>query len=126
MGSCFLANILKPYGIKRDMTNAEFMDEYLARLAFGLVQFWPAEDELPDDDEAQSDEAYYAGAIRRLSVFNRAELAKKMRALCSAKAHFFTPSTPRAERTKTVNGVIARFPLLRDAEHEAVVMRDRI
>lgn len=107
------------------MKNADFMDEYLNRLAFSLAQFWPAEDVLPDD-EARDDETYYRVAINRLSIFNRAALVKKMRQLCQPSAGFFTTGTSATARKKTIDGVLARFPLLQDAEHEAMVMSDRI
>lgn len=107
------------------MDKQEFMEEYLSRLAFGLAQFWPAEDQLPDK-EAEDDETYYRVAIRRLSFFNRAELVRKMRRLAEPEACFFTAGTPKNSRNKIINGVLARFPQLQDAEHEAVIMADRI
>lgn len=107
------------------MNKEEFMDEYLKRLAFSLAQFWPANEELPDD-LAREDEIYYTAAIRRLSRFNRAELVRKMRLLALPGGGFFTASTPKEQRVRTINGVLARFPLLEEAEHEAVILADRI
>lgn len=107
------------------MKNSEFMDEYLNRLAFALAQFWQAGESLPDA-EAEEDEVYYRVAIRRLSTVNRAELAKKMHRLRATGANFFTPGVAPETRKAMIEGVIARFPLLQDAAHEALVMSDRI
>jgi hypothetical protein len=107
------------------MTKEEFMDEYLNRLAFALAQFWPYSETLPDD-EAREDEVYYRVAIRRLSFTNRAELVKRMRQLCSTSAHFFSDSTTKSQRVLTINGVLARFPQLQDAEHDSVTLSGRI
>jgi hypothetical protein len=102
----------------------EFMQEYLSRLAFSLAQFWGLSDELPADEI--DCETYYRVAISRLSVMRRAELAKAMRTLCEPGGGFFSPDTPKDERTRLINDVIARFPKLYDAEHEAVIKNDWI
>ena len=107
------------------MTNEEFMEEYLGRLAFSLAQFWPYLETLPDD-EAREDEVYYRVAIRRLSFTNRAELVRRMRQLCNPGAGFFTSCTPKEQRVKIINGVLARFPQLEEAEHDAVILSGRI
>ena len=108
------------------MDKEEFMREYLSRLAFGLAQFWPSDEELPEEEDVYADQAYYRGAIRRLSIFRRAELAKLMWALVEEPANFFSRHTARAARIKTIKGVIARFPLLADADHERTFKNDCI
>jgi hypothetical protein len=107
------------------MTGEEFMREYLSRLAFGLAQFWPAGEELPDE-EARADNDFYAGAIRRLSIFRRAELSRMMWALVEEDARFFSEYTSREQRIKTIRGVIDRFPMLADAHHEITFKQDMI
>ena len=108
------------------MDKEEFMQEYLSRLAFGLAQFWPADEELPEEEDVYADQAYYRGAIRRLSIFRRAELAKLMWAFVEEKAEFFSSETPRANRVRTIKGVMDRFPLLQDADHERMFKHDCI
>lgn len=107
------------------MDKQEFMSEYLDRLAFALAQFWPYSESLPDK-EAEEDEIYYKVAIRRLSFGNRAELVKRMRRLASPSVNFFTPGTTKEQRVRLINGVLARFPQLEEAEHDAVILADRI
>lgn len=107
------------------MDKEEFMQEYLSRLAFSLAQFWPAEEELPDN-EAEEDATYYTVAIRRLSIFRRAELAKLLWSFVEDKARFFSSETTRLNRIGTIKGVIARFPLLADADHERTFKHDWI
>jgi hypothetical protein len=107
------------------MESEAFMREYLSRLAFGLAQFWPVDEELPDD-EAHSDNAFYSGAIRRLNVFRRAELARMMWSLVEEEAKFFSECTSREKRVKTIRGIIERFPLLAEADHEITFKHDRI
>jgi len=107
------------------MESEEFMQEYLHRLAFSLAQFWPADEALPDA-AAYSDQDFYAGAIRRLSVLRRAELAKKMWAFVEEEAKYFSSETTRANRIKTIRGVIDRFPLLQEADHERTYKNDAI
>jgi hypothetical protein len=107
------------------MDKEEFMQEYLSRLAFSMAQFWPSDEALPDA-AAFADQDFYAGAIRRLSVLRRSELAKKMWAFVEEKAKFFSSETPRANRIRTIRGVIDRFPLLQEADHEATFKNDCI
>jgi hypothetical protein len=107
------------------MDREEFMQEYLSRLAFSLAQCWPEDEELPDS-EAVADEIYYKVAIRRLSVFRRAELAKILWSMIEDKARFFSSETDRLQRIGTIRGVIARFPLLADADHERTYRNDCI
>lgn len=107
------------------MEKEEFMQEYLQRLAFSLAQFWPAEEELPDN-EAKEDATYYTVAIRRLSIFRRAELAKILWSMIEDKARFFSSETDRLSRVRTIKAVIARFPLLADADHERTYKNDSI
>jgi len=106
------------------MDKEEFMQEYLSRLAFSMAQFWPAEEMLPDK-EAEEDAVYYTAAIRRLSIFRRVELAKLLWSFVDAKARFFSSETRRPERIKTIGGVIERFPLLADADHERTFKNDQ-
>ncbi len=131
-----LVSISKPFGINIKMDNQlkqkeeqmdreEFMQEYLSRLAFSMAQFWPENETLPDK-EAEEDAVYYTVAIRRLSVFRRAELAKMMWDLVDDKVRFFSSETERPNRIKTIRGVIARFPLLADADHERTFKNDAI
>lgn len=107
------------------MEKEEFMQEYLSRLAFSLAQFWPAEEMLPDK-EAEEDAIYYTVVIRRLSVFRRAELAKMLWSFVDDEARFFSSETHRLQRIGTIRGVIARFPLLADADHERTYRNDCI
>jgi len=107
------------------MEREEFMQEYLSRLATSLAQFWVEGEELPDD-ESREDDMFYRVAIRRLSVFRRAELAKMMWALVEDQAMFFSTATRRQERVNTIRGVINRFPLLADADHERTFKNDCI
>jgi hypothetical protein len=103
----------------------EFMDEYLNRLAFSLAQMWPFGEELPDE-EAKEDEIYYKVVIRRLSFINRASLAKRVRRLCLPKVNFFAKCVPQGDRVKLIDGIFERFPQLKAAEHDAVILSDRI
>lgn len=107
------------------MDKEEFMQEYLQRLAFSMAQFWPAEETLPDK-EAEEDAVYYTVAIRRLSIFRRAELAKMLWSFIDDKTRFFSSETHRLQRIGTIKGVIARFPLLADADHERTFKNDCI
>jgi hypothetical protein len=107
------------------MEKEEFMQEYLYRLAFSMAQFWPAEEQLPDK-EAEEDAIYYTVAIRRLSIFRRAELAKMLWSFVNDEARFFSSETHRLQRIGTIKGVIARFPLLADADHERTFKNDAI
>jgi hypothetical protein len=77
-------------------------------------------------EAAFADQDFYAGAIRRLSVLRRSELAKKMWAFVEEKSKFFSSETPRADRVRTIRGVIDRFPLLQEADHEATFKNDCI
>jgi uncharacterized tellurite resistance protein B-like protein len=107
------------------MEREEFMQEYLSRLAFSMAQFWPAEEMLPDK-EAEEDAVYYTVAICRLSIFRRAELAKMLWSFVEDKARFFSSETHRLNRIQTIRGVISRFPLLADADHERTFKNDQI
>jgi len=107
------------------MEREEFMREYLSRLAFSLAQFWPSDEALPDV-EAEQDAVYYTVAIRRLSIFRRAELAKMLWSFVEDEARFFSSETHRLNRIQTIKGVIARFPLLADADHERTFKNDQI
>ena len=105
------------------MDKEEFMQEYLRRLAFSMAQFWPAEETLPDK-EAEADAVYYTVAISRLSIFRRAELAKMLWGFVDDRPRFFSSETVRLSRIGTIKGVIARFPLLADADHERTYKND--
>lgn len=107
------------------MEKDEFMREYLSRFAFSLAQFWGQGEELPDE-ESREDDIFYRVAIRRLSVFRRAELAQMMWALVEDSAMFFSKSTQRQARVNTIRSVIQRFPLLADADHERTYKNDQI
>lgn len=107
------------------MERDDFMQEYIKRMAFALAQFWGASDTLPDDN-AKDTETYYKVAISRLSFIRRAELVRAMRLLCERGGGLFTADTPKEQRVRLINDVIARFPQLEEAEHEAVIKNDWI
>ena len=106
------------------MDKEEFMQEYLSRLAFSMAQFWPVDEPLPDKD-AEEDAVYYTVAIRRLSILRRAELAELLWSFIDDKTRFFSSETHRLERIKTIKGVIARFPLLAEIDHERTYKNDQ-
>lgn len=86
--------------------------EYLDNLAFGLVQFWPVGEELPDNDAKES-EIFYKVSISRLSDEQRRGLVKRLRRMTTRASKVFDVEfrgTP--ECRELVDSVIARFPQL--------------
>lgn len=86
--------------------------EYLDNLAFGIVQFWPAGEELPDNDAKES-EIFYKVSISRLSDEQRLGLVKRLRRMTTLSSKVFDVDfrgTP--ECRELVDSVIARFPQL--------------
>lgn len=97
---------------KKPTHNERYEKEYLDRLAFGLVQFWPVGEELPDD-EARESEVFYKVSIRRLSMAQRSALVKKLWRMATKTSGVFVPELRGTDEAKQmVAGVIARFPLL--------------
>lgn len=99
------------------ITDEQFMEEYIARLAWYLVQFWPYGEALPDS-AAVADEQFYNRAIQRLSFSRRRQLVTKMRWYETDDSGTFNKEIPRAARKQIVDGVFDRFGALRDAEHD--------
>jgi hypothetical protein len=91
----------------------------IAELAFGLVQFWPAGENLPDQ-AAMDDETYYRCAINRLSEQQQWELVVEMLRLTTPAAKCFTkPAIESSDARRIVLGVIDRFPKLCQSLHAA-------
>jgi hypothetical protein len=100
------------------ISDEEFMEEYIARLAWYLVQFWPYYEDLPDS-VAKADELFYNRAIQRLAFSRRQQLVTKMRWHTTDESGTFDAALPPAERQQIVNGVLDRFGALRDAERDS-------
>lgn len=91
-----------------------YEDEYLSRLAFGIVQFWPKGEELPDD-EARDSETFYRVSIDRLDEAQLRKLVGKLRRMTTRASGVFVPEIRgTAEAWDVVEGVVRRFwPLCR-------------
>lgn len=95
---------------------ARYTDEYLNRLAFSIAQFWPADEELPDQD-AKDTLTFYDVSIRRLQPEERRTLLRKLRIMATHRSGFFVEDfRGTLEARAHMEGVIARFPLLRASE----------
>jgi hypothetical protein len=99
------------------ISDEEFMEEYIARLAWYLVHFWPYGEDLPDSI-AKADEQFYNRAIQRLSFSRRQQLVAEMHWHETDESGTFAAALPPAERKQIVDGVLDRFGALRDAERD--------
>lgn len=92
----------------------KYEDEYLSRLAFGIVQFWPAEEELPDD-RARDSEAFYRVSIARLNTAQQRKLVAKLQRMTTKTSGVFVPEIRGTDEAwDTVEGVVRRFRDLGD------------
>jgi hypothetical protein len=87
----------------------KYEDEYLSRLAFGLVQFWPAGEELPDEEAVVTD-IFYRVSIDRLDEAQQRKLVAKLRRMTTKASGVFVPEIRgTAEAWDVVESVVRRF-----------------
>lgn len=107
-----------PAGISDDVkvdSHARYMAEYIHRLARSLGQFWPADEELPNE-EAREMEIYYKVAINRLSSEEKTLLSGEIRYLADPHAKFFDKEFCESRGAiQRIMGIIDRFPALNAA-----------
>lgn len=100
---------------KKKLTfNQRYEQERIRRLAWSLGQFWPVDEELPDQD-ARNSEIYFNETLIRMSHDQRVLLVKKLLKLRLSTAHFFDSEMLLQERKKRMDKLIERFPLLVEA-----------
>lgn len=100
---------------KRRLTFAERYEQvWLNRLAWSIGQFWPVNEELPDQD-ARNSEVYFNETLLRMSHDQRKLLVKKLRNLCRSPANFFDAEMSLQDRKRHMELLITRFPLLVEA-----------
>jgi hypothetical protein len=90
-----------------------YEQEWLNRLAWSLGQFWPVDEELPDQD-ARNSEIYFNETLIRMSHDQRVLLVKKLLKLRLSTA-LFDSEMLLQERKKRMDKLIERFPLLVEA-----------
>jgi hypothetical protein len=93
----------------------QYTSEYIGRLAYSLAQFWPAEEELPNE-EARESEIFYKVSIRRLSAEERLSLVSALRNKADVHNGFFDREFCESRGAiQRILGIIARFPELQTA-----------
>ena len=89
-------------------------------IAHGLAQFWPYNEELPDN-EARESEIYYRVMIARMKPHDRMLLVREMWRLTQKNVKFFSDDVSVDERKKMIVGVLLRFSdLATAAEFEGI------
>lgn len=94
---------------------AQYTSEYIGRLAYSLAQFWPVDEELPNE-EARESEIFYKVSIRRLSAEERMSLVTALRNKADIAAGFFDREFCESRGAiQRIMGIIDRFPELKTA-----------
>lgn len=92
-----------------------YTSEYIARLAYDIAQFWPADEDLPND-AAREDEIFFKVSIKRLSPEDRQRLVTALRDKADPLACFFDREFCESRGAiKRIMGIIERFPDLKIA-----------
>jgi hypothetical protein len=100
---------------KKKLTfNQRYEQERVRRLAWSIGQFWPIDEELPDDDARRS-EIYFNETLLRMSHDQRVMLVKQLLKLRLSTVNFFDSELPLQERKRHMDKLIERFPLLCEA-----------